>query len=58
MPVGFTKQRTREDDDVEEDANGVKDTKTADEVEKGLLEVQLCSLDHQQGYQVAWNMRR
>jgi hypothetical protein len=36
----LTEERSGEDGDVEDDAYGVKDRKSEDELEKGLLEIQ------------------
>ena len=51
----LTEERGGEDGDVEDDANGVKDRKSEDELEKGILEIQNWGQDYVYGDEVACN---
>ena len=54
----LTKEGGREDGDVEDDTNGVKDRESQDELNEGLLEIKYWRQDDEDSYDVACNNKR
>ena len=55
--VLFTEEGTREDDDIEDDAEGVKHREGEDKLEKRLLEVKCFRPDKEDGQKVTFHMK-
>ena len=54
VSVGVVEEGPGEDEDVEDDADDIRDTEQGDEVCKELLELEFCGDDHTDRHNIAW----
>ena len=54
VPVGVVEEGPGEDEDVEEDADDIRDAEKGDEVCKKLLELEFCGYYHTDRHNIAW----
>ena len=58
VPVVFTEEWSREDEDVEDDAETVEDAERGDQAGEGGLQVKICFGYYQERHSIAWNIQQ